>query len=801
MKHLICGLTDQYLSRQFIATAIMLTAVLTIFQASAVDTRANDALLFGKVEDFENTRSVLFNSQIVNNLGFSSMTVGQVKPITFTINGGIYNEYYQIYFQSYQNPHTLPNPIGFSTSPNGPFTTDYTEVYRITTFNSWTSPTIYIKALVQTTQAFISITGDGLAGIYGDADAIGITAAPPTTASLTMESSTSEISVGWKQNMRIKVKNAPNVNDTFRVAADTASVMLFSLSPNGTYSTYIDVPVTTNSTGDGYTPYFYLKGQGKTAGMATLPKITACGNSLPCISPYPIKILNVYSINLSNYYHAGNMTSPNPNLDNNPNAGGGMRIFPEKKTPGDNADAPKRRYVRVIALLSEQLANREIEFQVYDVDDPSTNDPVLDPNGNSGNDNRSVDRYFVESGDVSATAVTDVNGNAEVTLAVSQQPGDNYRIAAVPKVTSANNAAQNNILDNVEINGQYLAYEAAQVSELFTQPSDAVASTKMLTVWRRLHVERDSMGTISGNLASGSVSAVMVESDSRTAGYTRLALSTSPANAAAIASGRFKNGRIYLYSELPNSPAASFFVYQTSSTSVWVAGVVPQIFIGSQFSLFDDDDFNGNDTADTWHGDNGDDIPQPNTGWMQDSDDPALNKFAAAYIRPTYDLTGNDNNLPFVANVPKADLTSQYPTDAEFASLGKFDNIAHRTDSQFWIVYLLEAYQTDAQEDFDPSDDATSHHWTGYLGICVPSYGGFIFPENFSDSYGHHLYTETDSHYVFYDDLRYASPHETSHLLNTENDDGGFMSFTNDVFSNVSLDHMRYTVVPTSGVN
>ena len=61
--------------------------------------------------------------------------------------------------------------------------------------------------------------------------------------------------------------------------------------------------------------------------------------------------------------------------------------------------------------------------------------------------------------------------------------------------------------------------------------------------------------------------------------------------------------------------------------------------LNASFTLWDDDDFNSNATIYTQkNGDNGEDVPQPNFGWMQNSDNSALNKFAPAYIRPTYDL-------------------------------------------------------------------------------------------------------------------------------------------------------------------
>lgn len=101
-------------------------------------------------------------------------------------------------------------------------------------------------------------------------------------------------------------------------------------------------------------------------------------------------------------------------------------------------------------------------------------------NDAAGPDNRGSDpapgRY---------TATTDQNGEARVTITVSMQAGNNYRAAAScledvfdaadPQVGQAD-------ADALSTNGDYARYRVPAVW------------SPMLTVWRKLHVEVDSMG-------------------------------------------------------------------------------------------------------------------------------------------------------------------------------------------------------------------------------------------------------------------------------------------------------------------
>lgn len=120
---------------------------------------------------------------------------------------------------------------------------------------------------------------------------------------------------------------------------------------------------------------------------------------------------------------------------------------------------------------------------MFDVDDPTHSDVdpsnVIDSNGDQGNDNRGSP----SGGTLSATsATTDSNGEAILDFTVTKQPGDNFRIACA--------------LDQSSLNALTVtdSSSASYVSPSDAQPGNFSGGvSEMLTVWRNLWIERDSM--------------------------------------------------------------------------------------------------------------------------------------------------------------------------------------------------------------------------------------------------------------------------------------------------------------------
>jgi hypothetical protein len=216
----------------------------------------------------------------------------------------------------------------------------------------------------------------------------------------------------------------------------------------------------------------------------------------------------------------------------NPNAGGGMRIFADRPTP----TSPVENRVRIRARISPAVPMLGgVYFQVYDVDDSSSNIAPLDDE-TIGFDNKGMWTQLPLAG-VNA----DTNGIAETVFTVSMQPGDNFRAVA-----TISNGFFNGI---AAIQDDGINARLTNTAHGALVPAANVSG--LLTVWRRLHVEVDSMAAVTNNQVTGSITAI---SGNATAA-TNLALSVnlrtgltppdnSPNLSAGTGNGRFENGWI-----------------------------------------------------------------------------------------------------------------------------------------------------------------------------------------------------------------------------------------------------------------
>jgi hypothetical protein len=162
--------------------------------------------------------------------------------------------------------------------------------------------------------------------------------------------------------------------------------------------------------------------------------------------------------------------------------GGGKRVFVEKATPTSMA---VQNQVEVHATISEQRANIDVFFYIYDVDDPSSNSPTdttLDDESKS-TDNRGaalLGKFSVK---------TNEQGVAIATRTLSQQPGDNFRVVATTDpgfdLEAGVVVRQKDATAGVYFSGAGGAAVPA---------SDAmVVTSELATVWRHLYIERDHM--------------------------------------------------------------------------------------------------------------------------------------------------------------------------------------------------------------------------------------------------------------------------------------------------------------------
>jgi len=224
-----------------------------------------------------------------------------------------------------------------------------------------------------------------------------------------------------------------------------------------------------------------------------------------------------------------------PNAYPKASANFGKRIFPGLAEP---RDPKKRDLVRVKALVEPKLEGVKVFFDLFDPDDPSFNVGPVDANGSPGGDNRG-------SGDMISRrmATTGDDGYATTDVTVSMQPGDNFRVAA---------SAHDNAVADLQVGDETAAWfvpgDDSQV------PKSAAVLTELLTVWRKLHLELDSMGPVTGNEAQGIITDMDAPGGGSIGGnsITELTVDTmlddgspnlddSPAR-----DGRFENGKSFL---------------------------------------------------------------------------------------------------------------------------------------------------------------------------------------------------------------------------------------------------------------
>ena len=165
----------------------------------------------------------------------------------------------------------------------------------------------------------------------------------------------------------------------------------------------------------------------------------------------------------------------NTPLDTCPN-NGGKRIFPDWLEPDESIGVIQRQ-VNLRAQISPVIEGCMVQFRSWDVDDPfdqnnssMSNVSVIDAN-TSGPDNRPVGGP--DSGVSQWSDAADSSGVAQKTLVISMQPGNNYRAGASTRA------------------GKLAAVTQAQADSGI--PPQGVRFSQMLTVWRKLNVEVDSM--------------------------------------------------------------------------------------------------------------------------------------------------------------------------------------------------------------------------------------------------------------------------------------------------------------------
>jgi len=376
-----------------------------------------------------------------------------------------------------------------------------------------------------------------------------------------------------------------------------------------------------------------------TPGVATIT--ATCGSSSQTTTIY---VVEVVSVTWETYLDNTSISS---------------RIYPGKQGPYDTADY--RNKVRVKATITPVIENVGVRFSWWDVDDPSS-DPTIDDNdsaGPTGDDNNGSGE-----GLTSTYAPTDGSGHARVTFTVTMNPGDNYKIAASTNQTRLGEMTQ------------------AMADGQETLPATVVLSD-MLTTWRMLWIERDSMDTIATtgaqkNYVSGTASNYEVISSPPT--YSRIDLGQNLPDELDD-KNHFNPGRYH-----PSGHPTTYNVYFSSNyyfdeDYIKVIGDPKGDNVSKDYDLYDDDYFPV--TMQPY-------ITLPAypdlTSWYED-------QFERAYISIEYVTSSLSNVVSFDRNLSVShfqDGTGDWD-----------DNFNFPPSAGFWSVLSVTAFQFDENEDND----------------------------------------------------------------------------------------------------
>jgi len=238
--------------------------------------------------------------------------------------------------------------------------------------------------------------------------------------------------------------------------------------------------------------------------------------------------LTIIGIESIQWLGRNNSNSDNNVLDSDPNwpsglAPGALRVFPGARLVGVTPETSARDILDVsVTLTVDPIESVHLYFDSFDVDDPTSALGPLDGSsaGNDENEERdnrgnspSRDGQFVkadgtndEIGGIKQQAFT--TSEATFGFRVTLQPGDNFRVVGNGDrdfLLDLRNRDQDYADNNADKQRIVHRNVAGNASEKEIRDADNYVSNKVLTVWRDLHVEVDSMTNVAGNTVSGNI--------------------------------------------------------------------------------------------------------------------------------------------------------------------------------------------------------------------------------------------------------------------------------------------------------
>ena len=380
----------------------------------------------------------------------------------------------------------------------------------------------------------------------------------------------------------------------------------------------------------------------------------------------------------------------------------GKRIFPDFKNPDDTEIRHK---LEVIVKTSPALFGKAVFVKAFDVDDSTSESFDVDENGTApvidtigipgaGDDNLpdylntpKDGQFWTGSawGGQTAQGTVDANGETKFIFRVGMQPGSNYRVVA-----SVNDEAMYaGVQTSNPAAAKYLGPEANQTG--------GTAASPLLTVWRRLWVENDSMkapglhadGYLKNDLTSD-VSSPTVKNSLIANGETIVQFLPVITDQSSLRN--LENGTFILP---PSGVYNQFIAFANNGPlgdGVTISGAHPEIQPGRPFRLYDDDDF-GLNRAPLPRNDLIDDVVQNvyKTGFIE-----VVN--AANFKGQDYN---NDKYVEFHQNHPCV----VHPLNP-FAQRLVWEDAKNLSDSNLlWVANLVAGYQNESNRDFDPKTE------------------------------------------------------------------------------------------------
>ncbi len=463
---------------------------------------------------------------------------------------------------------------------------------------------------------------------------------------------------------------------------------------------------------------------------------------------------------------------------------GGKRIFPGKLDK-DDLFTNARRSVALEAIIEPPISGVGVNFRIWDVDDPFNeshpNMPDVDVIDNDaiGCDNRGA------SGNKTGSATTDSSGRARMTFTVSRQPGDNFRAAAT-------------CLDGVLTDGpvHVKQVDQADADAINTLGRDwsgyktPVVWSEMLTVWRKLHAETDSMArpTFAENTVTGQWNEprfignqlwVDISDqpfyDDLENGYIRIQAAGFPDLISRIIDHESSAGADPIRTDIKEAtwgarPSSGNFVASDDdlgNEALFTAGVVGSIIgVGAPPNGF---------------------LLLPDTSQLQEVYEPA---YILPVVEPQYTSEGA---YPFYKNFRPETKANWDPGRLVLRGLP----VSRAT---FWTVYIFSAFQAEASADCDGEGTGTKGATTHREGSTSPpllwgdSYTGMaaVFSETLRDGYADVQAPRVVAHEIAH---TLGAPHLGAHAIPG---DGGLMDETEQgpAFLAESLKTLREYVEP-----